>query len=124
MKARTAQSLAAIGALHKAGVPIIPGSDTGLVGFGLLRELELYVQAGMTPMEAIQSGTIVSARAMHLERESGTIEPGKRADLILVDGNPAADIADIEKTEVVFKDGIGYDTAKIFASVKGTVGRQ
>src|SRR5439155_10603679 len=79
MKTRLAQTLAAIGALHKGGVTIVPGSDTGLVGHGLHRELELYVQAGMTPMEAIQSATIVSARSMKLERESGTVEPGKRA---------------------------------------------
>ncbi|MGA3185761.1 MAG: amidohydrolase family protein, partial [Bryobacteraceae bacterium] len=86
MRARTAQTVAVIGALHKAGVIIVPGSDTGLVGFGLHRELELYVQAGMTPLEAIQSATIVSARAMRLDADSGTIEVGKRADMILVDG--------------------------------------
>jgi imidazolonepropionase-like amidohydrolase len=90
MHARLAQTEAAIGALFKAGVPIVPGSDTGLVGYGLQRELEIYVEAGMTPMEAIQSATIVSARAMKLDRELGTIEPGKRADLILVDGNRPA----------------------------------
>ena len=89
MQTRMASTLAVIGALHKAGVTIVPGSDTGLVGYGLLRELELYVQAGMSPLEAIQSATIVSARAMNLDKDTGTIEAGKRADLILVDGNPA-----------------------------------
>jgi imidazolonepropionase-like amidohydrolase len=117
MKIRTAQTLAAIGALHKAGVAIVPGSDTGLVGYGLHREIELYVQAGMTPMEAIQSATIVSARAMKLDRDSGTIEPGKRADLILVDGNPLANISDIRKVSRVVTNGRLYRTDQLWISV-------
>jgi imidazolonepropionase-like amidohydrolase len=117
MKARLSQTLAAIGALHKGGVAIVPGSDTGLVGFGLHRELELYVQAGMTPMEAIQSATIASARSMHLERESGTIEAGKRADLVLIDGDPLADIHDIRKISRVVAGGRLYDSAKLWNSV-------
>ena len=117
MRTRTAQTLAAIGALHGAGVAIVPGSDTGLVGYGLDRELELYVQAGMTPLEAIQSATIVSARAMHLERDSGTIEPGKRADLILVNGNPLLSIGDIRKVSRVIANGRLYDAASLWRSV-------
>jgi imidazolonepropionase-like amidohydrolase len=116
-RTRMAQTLAAIGALHKAGVPIVPGSDTGLVGFGLHRELELYVQAGMTPMEAIRSATIVSARAMNLDRDSGTIQPGKRADLILVDGDPLADIREIRKVSRVVANGRLYDSGKLWRSV-------
>jgi imidazolonepropionase-like amidohydrolase len=117
MKTRMAQTLAAIGALHKGGVTIVPGSDTGLVGFGLYRELELYVQAGMTPMEAIQSATIVSARAMGLDRDTGTVEPGKRADLMLVNGNPLADIRDLRKVTRVVADGRLYDSEKLWKSV-------
>jgi imidazolonepropionase-like amidohydrolase len=117
MRARMAQTLAAIGALHRAGVAIVPGSDTGLVGYGLDRELELYVQAGMTPLEAIQSATIVSARAMHLESDSGTIEPGKRADLILVEGNPLVNIGDIRKVSRVVANGRLYDAASLWRSV-------
>lgn len=117
MKSRMAQNLRVILALHKAGIPIVPGSDTGLQGYGLLRELELYVQAGLTPMEVIQSATIVSARAMGLERDSGTIETGKRADLILVNGNPLANIADIRKVSKVITNGRMYDSAQLWESV-------
>jgi imidazolonepropionase-like amidohydrolase len=117
MRARTAQTLAAIGALHKAGVAIVPGSDTGLVGYGLIRELELYVQAGMTPLEALQSATIVSARAMNLDRDSGSIEPGKRADLILVDGDPLANISNLRKVSQVVANGRLYSTSKLRESV-------
>jgi imidazolonepropionase-like amidohydrolase len=117
MHARTAQTLAVIGALHKAGVIIVPGSDTGLVGYGLHRELELYVEAGMTPLEAIQSATIVSARAMKLDRDSGTVEVGKRADLILVDGDPLANIADLRKVSRVVANGRVFDAGKLWQSV-------
>jgi len=117
MHQRTDQSLAVIGALLKAGVTIIPGSDTGLVGYGLHRELELYVQAGMTPMQAIQSATIASARAMGLDRDSGTIEVGKRADLILVDGDPLTKIADLRRVSRVISRGQVWDPAKLWRSV-------
>jgi imidazolonepropionase-like amidohydrolase len=110
-------AVAAIGALHKAGLIIVPGSDTGLVRYGLLRELELYVQAGITPLEAIQCATIVSARAMNLDRDSGTVEPGKRADLILVDGNPLANISDLRKVSQVVANGRLYVSAKLCQSV-------
>jgi imidazolonepropionase-like amidohydrolase len=117
MHARVAQYLAVIGALHKAGVPIVPGSDTSLVGFGLHRELELYVEAGMTPLEAIQSATIVSARAMKLDREVGTVEQGKRADLILIDGDPLADIHNLRRVSRVISHGRVYDPAPLWKSV-------
>jgi imidazolonepropionase-like amidohydrolase len=117
MRTRTAQTLAVIGALHKAGVIIVPGSDTGLVGYGLHRELELYVEAGMTPLEAIQSATIVSARAMKLDRDSGSIEVGKRADMILVDGDPLTNIGDLRKVSRVIVKGRVFDPAKLWQSV-------
>jgi imidazolonepropionase-like amidohydrolase len=115
--ARLAENLLVIGALHKAGVPIVAGSDTGLVGYGLDREIELYVQAGMSPMAAIQSATIVAARAMKLDGDSGTIEAGKRADMILVNGNPVENIHDIRKVAKVVTNGWMYDSGKLWESV-------
>jgi imidazolonepropionase-like amidohydrolase len=112
-----AQNLAVIGALHRAGIPIVAGSDTGLVGYGLDREIELYVQAGMTPLEAIQAATIVPARAMKLDADSGTIEAGKRADMILVDGNPLENISDIRKVSRVVANGRMYEAGKLWESV-------
>ena len=117
MKTRMAQNLDLIGALHTAGIPIVPGSDTGLPGYGLLRELELYVEAGFTPLEAIQSATIVSARAMGLDHDSGMIEVGKRADLILVDGNPFTNITDLRNVKRVITNGRLYDTPPLWQSV-------
>jgi imidazolonepropionase-like amidohydrolase len=117
MRTRTAQTTTVIGTLFKAGIPIIPGSDTGLIGYGLDRELELYVQAGMTPLQAIQSATIVSARAMKLDADSGTIETGKRADLILVEGDPLANISDIRKVVKVVTNGRMFDDGKLWESV-------
>ncbi|SPE38066.1 hypothetical protein SBA6_800002 [Candidatus Sulfopaludibacter sp. SbA6] len=106
-----------IGAMHKAGIPIVAGSDTGLVGYGLLREIEIYEQSGMTPLEANQSATIVPARAMHLDADSGTVEAGKRADLILVDGNPLENIGDLRKVSRVVANGRLYESAKLWKSV-------
>ncbi|HYK16551.1 MAG TPA: amidohydrolase family protein [Bryobacteraceae bacterium] len=112
-----AQNLAVIGALHRAGIPIVAGSDTGLVGYGLDREIELYVQAGMTPLEAIQAATIVPARAMKLDADSGSIEVGKRADMILVDGNPLENISDIRRVSRVVANGRLYEAGKLWESV-------
>jgi imidazolonepropionase-like amidohydrolase len=114
---RMAQTEAVIGALHHAGISIVAGSDTGLIGYGLDRELELYVKAGMTPLEAIQTATIVPARVMKLAAESGSIEPGKRADMILVNGNPLENISDIRKVSRVVTAGRMYDSAALWKSV-------
>jgi len=98
-------------------VPIVPGSDTGLVRHGFHREIELYVQAGMTPLAAIQSATIVSARAMGLDRDSGTIEPGKRADLIVVNGDPLKDITLLRRVTRLVTNGRMYDASALWHSV-------
>ena len=106
-----------VAALHHEGVTIVPGSDTGLIGYGLDRELELYVQAGFTPMEAIQAATLVSARAMHLEEESGSIEPGKRADLVLIDGNPLDNISNLRQVVSVVANGRMYSSLQLARTV-------
>lgn len=103
--------------LHQAGVPIVAGTDQAVPGFSLDREIELYVQAGFTPMEAIQAATLVPARAMGMEKDSGTIEAGKRADVILVDGNPLEHISDIRKVSAVFAAGKMYQPAALWSSV-------
>jgi imidazolonepropionase-like amidohydrolase len=110
-------NLKVVGALYRGGVTIVPGSDTGLLGYGLDRELELYVQAGMSPMAAIQSATIVSARVMKLDGESGSIEVGKRADMVLVEGNPLEKISDIRRVLSVVANGRMYDSKQLGRSV-------
>jgi imidazolonepropionase-like amidohydrolase len=117
MRARMVTNLTVIGALYRAGIPVVPGSDTGLPGHGLHREIELYVDAGMTPLDAIRSATIVSARAMGLERELGTVEAGKRADLILVRGNPLKDIRALRRVTRVITAGRVYDPAALWQSI-------
>jgi len=109
--------LQTVGALHRAGVPIVAGTDQAVPGHSLHREIELYVQAGFTPMEAIQAATIVPARVMKLDKELGTVEVGKRADLIVLGGNPLESISNIRKVERVVTGGVMYDTAPLWESV-------
>ena len=114
-------------AFFRAGGLLLAGTDpTGyggvVAGYSNQRQLQLLVEAGLTPLEAIRVATLNGARYMGREASIGSIARGKRADLIVVNGDPSSRIADIEKTETVFKDGIGYDSAKLFASVKGRVG--
>ena len=103
--------------LHQAGVPIVAGTDQAVPGFSVDREIELYVKAGFTPMEAIQAATLVPARAMGMEQESGTVEVGKRADVIVVDGNPLENISDIRKVNTVFAAGKMYKPAPLWKVV-------
>ena len=109
--------LSTIGALHRAGIPIVAGTDQVVPGHSLHRELELYVKAGFTPMEAIQAATIVPARVMKLDSEVGTIESGKRADLIILDRNPLEQISNIRTIKTVITDGRMYDSAPLWTSV-------
>lgn len=103
--------------LHQAGVPMVAGTDQAVPGFSLDREIELYVKAGFTPMEAIQAATLVPARAMGMEQDSGTVEPGKRADVILIDGNPLENISNIRKVDTVFAAGKMYKPAPLWTAV-------
>jgi len=105
------------GALHRAGVPIVAGTDVGVPGYTLYRELELYVKAGLTPLEAIQAATVTPARVMKLDQETGSIEAGKRADLIVLDANPLANISNIRSVRSVVTQGRMFDSAKLWESV-------
>ena len=114
-------------AFVKAGGLLIAGLDpTGnggiVAGFGDQRQVELLVEAGFTPLEAIQIASLNGAKFLGEEARIGSVAPGKQADLMVVKGNPAANISDIEKVEIVFKDGIGYDSEKLIQSVQGLVG--
>jgi imidazolonepropionase-like amidohydrolase len=92
-----------VGVMHRAGVPIVAGTDGS--GLELVRELELYVQAGFTPAEALQAATIVPARNVGVDRTTGSIAVGKAADLVLVEGDPSRRIGDLRNTRVVMMDG-------------------
>ncbi|HEU4670045.1 MAG TPA: amidohydrolase family protein [Dyella sp.] len=114
-------------AFAKAGGTLLAGLDpTGfggvIAGYGDQREVELLVEAGFTPVEAIRIATLNGARYLGEGDRIGSIEPGKVADLVLVSGNPAADIKAIENVVTVFKDGVGYDPAKLVKAANGTVG--
>jgi imidazolonepropionase-like amidohydrolase len=109
--------VALVGKLHAAGVPVVVGTDQTVPGHSVHREIELYTMAGFTPMEAIEAATIVPARAMGMEKELGTIEAGKRADLILVKGNPLEDIHAIRNVEFVMTGGKMFKTGELWQSV-------
>jgi imidazolonepropionase-like amidohydrolase len=116
--ARLERGLRIVKALHDAGVPIVAGTDEGIPGHSVHREIELYVEAGFTPMEALQAATIVSARAMKLDAELGTIERGKRADLVVLDTNPLDQIRNIRSVRWTITCGRMYDAAKLWESVR------
>jgi hypothetical protein len=116
-EARFAVFLKTVAALHRAGIPIVVGTDQTVPGHSVHRELELYVEAGFTPMEALQSATLIAAHAMGMDKEVGTIEPGKRADLVVLGANPLTNISNIRKTERVMQAGVFYDCASLWKSV-------
>ena len=93
-----------------------------LAGFGDQREVELLVEAGFTPVEAIHIATSNGAQYLGELNRIVTIAPGKQADLVVIKGDPSKKIEDIENVEIVFKDGVGYDSAKLIQSVEGMVG--
>jgi hypothetical protein len=106
---------------------LMAGSDPGgpfgsIPGFADHREIELLVEGGFTPVQAIQIATLNGAIFLGRQNQIGSISVGKSADLVVVRGDPAAHISDIENVEIVFKDGVGYDTQKLLDSVKGHYG--
>ena len=114
-------------AFVKAGGLLLAGPDpTGnggvLPGFGDQREIELLVEAGLTPVEAIHVATENGASYLGQQDRIGTLSPGKQADLVLIKGDPSKSIDEIENVETVFKGGIGYDSKKLIDSVRGQVG--
>lgn len=114
-------------AFVKAGGLLMAGLDpTGnggiVAGFGDLRGVELLVEAGFTPEEAIKIATYNGAVFLGEDSRIGTVAAGRIADLVVIKGNPSAKISDIRNIEIVFKNGIGYDTEKLIRSVQGLVG--
>jgi imidazolonepropionase-like amidohydrolase len=115
-RASYAKMLAMVKALYDRGIPIVAGTDC-LAGMCLHRELELYVQAGIPASAVLKIATLGAATVAKRADRLGTIEPGKLADLVLIAGNPVARIGDIRKVDLVMKDGLLYDPAKIQASL-------
>src|SRR5262245_27461805 len=109
------------GGLLVAGVDPT-GSGGALPGFGDQRNVQLLVKAGFTLPEAIKIATSNGAELLGESSRIGTLTTGKQADILLIKGNPMSNLADLERIEIVFKDGVGYDSAKLIASVKGSVG--
>jgi enamidase len=114
-------------AFVRAGGLLIAGTDpTGaggvVAGYSDQRQVELLVEEGFTPVEAISIATLNGAKFMGRDARIGSIARAKQADLVLVAGNPAATIADIRRIDTVFRNGVGYDPDKLIASVRGQVG--
>jgi enamidase len=111
----------------KAGGLLVAGTDpTGsggvIPGYADQRQIELLVEAGFTPLEAIRIGTLNGAQYLGRDARIGSLAVGKQADLVLLNGDPSATIADIRKVDTVFRQGVGFDPAKLIASVSGKVG--
>jgi hypothetical protein len=102
--------------MYDAGIPILAGTDA-TPGIMLHRELELEVEAGIPPAKALQIATINAARLLKQDKDLGSITPGKRADLVLVEGNPAEHISDIRRCRLVMKNGALYKSADLYSTV-------
>jgi len=117
-RTRLERGLRIVKALHDAGVPIVAGTDEGIPGYSVHREIELYVEAGLTPMEALQAATVVSARAMKMDAEVGTIERGKRADMVVLNANPLDAIRNIRSVRWTIREGRVYDAPALWQGVR------
>jgi len=114
-------------AFVKAGGLLVAGADptgngSALAGYADQRNLEILVEGGFTPEEAIRIATLNGAEQLGLEASIGSIAKGKQADLVVIDGNPVTRMADVENVKLVFKDGVGYDPGKLIESIRGHVG--
>lgn len=105
-----------VGRLYKAGVPILAGTDA-IAGFTLQRELELYVKAGLTPAQALQVATWTASKIAGTQGDRGSVAPGQRADLILVDGDPTRDITALRKVALVLKGSEAYYPSEIYEAL-------
>ena len=101
--------LAIVKALYDKGIPIVAGTDMGFPGYSVARELELYVQAGLTTWDALQSATITPAIIMKMDKNYGSVRTGKAADLVILDADPVLNIRNVRKVWKVFKEGQEYD---------------
>jgi len=108
--------LSMVRALHDNGITIVAGTDS-MAGFGLHRELELYGQAGIPNLDILRAATIVPAQVMKRDKDFGSIETGKMADVILVDGQPDQKISDIRRVVLTVKGGVVYDPAALYREV-------
>lgn len=102
--------------LYDSGIPLVAGTD-GVEGLMLHRELELWARAGIPAGKVLQIATLGAARVAKADADLGSIEPGKKADLVLVDGNPAANISDVRRCSVVVKNGVEYRSAQLYESL-------
>jgi len=102
--------------LHDSGIPLVAGTD-GVEGLMLHRELELWARAGIPAGKVLQIATLGAARVAKADADLGSIEPGKKADLVLVDGNPAANISDVRRCSVVVKNGVEYRSAQLYEAL-------
>jgi imidazolonepropionase-like amidohydrolase len=117
-RARVERGLRIVNALHEAGVPVVVGTDEGIPGHSVHREIELYVEAGFSPMDALQAATIVPARAMKLDGDVGTLERGRRADMVVLNANPLEQIRNIRSIRWTISSGRVYDAQALWKSVR------
>ncbi len=112
-----ADEVAIVGRLHRAGIPVVAGTDQSVPGHSLHREIELYVKAGFSPFDALKAATVVPAQVMGKSGDTGTIEVGKRGDLIVLDGNPLDDVSNTRRIQRVITGGRVFDPAPLWQSV-------
>lgn len=111
-----ATMLKLVKAAYDAGIPVEAGTDS-LAGFALHRELELHVKAGIPAMQVLQQATLGAARIMKRDKELGSIATGKLADLVIVDGDPSANISDVRRVRTIIKDGVRYESAELYRAL-------
>jgi imidazolonepropionase-like amidohydrolase len=117
-----AMAMANLRKVWNAGIPVVMGTDAGNIGAlhgpVVFREMEIMAQAGLSPLEVLRSATVNGARAMGMERDIGTVEAGKLADLVVLDADPLANVANLSHIYRVLKDGVLYDPDALIASIR------